>query len=515
MTRFNNRVTASAMASLCAVLFSSANAFNLSNTTWRDGAVDIYIDLNAANPPANPPNVVAGGPTIEQLENAYIEAMSEWTDNSVFVFRPILDDGQSDPCSFSTFDAKSSFRFDATPCAGDFGTGVLAVQQIWFSRSNRTKTGTIFNNALEWDIYSGPWRPSTPDFRRVAAHELGHAIGLEDSDVANALMFEQGGDIEVPQADDIAGVAALYDTDADNVGVATDNCPDDANTDQANLDDDAFGDACDADIDGDGIFNAEGIDANFGLDDLRSAALSFGPQSGSGAEGRAMTFPVSIDGKIVSVSLPVFCPQGTITASILTLTANLEPSATVLASQTLGDGDVPRSPNGNVTFEFAVPPDVTAGTQYAIAAMASESCAWFLSNIADYAQGVGFELENGQWVEDRDYPFQVTVAPALLDNCPELASANTNDLDEDEIGDVCDDDRDGDNLSNDAETQTYMTDPDNADTDGDGVNDGAEVAAGTDPNSPPAVIVPALTPLSYVIMFSVFVLVGLGLRRRG
>jgi len=45
------------------------------------------------------------------------------------------------------------------------------------------------------------------------------------------------------------------------------------------------------------------------------------------------------------------------------------------------------------------------------------------------------------------------------------------------------DDRDGDGLSNDEETE-LGTDPDNPDTDGDGLNDGAEVEIGTDPQNP-------------------------------
>ncbi|MGE4652501.1 MAG: thrombospondin type 3 repeat-containing protein, partial [Myxococcota bacterium] len=38
------------------------------------------------------------------------------------------------------------------------------------------------------------------------------------------------------------------------------------------------------------------------------------------------------------------------------------------------------------------------------------------------------------------------------------------------------------------------TDPLNADSDGDGMNDGAEIAAGMDPNSPDATAVPFLAP---------------------
>ena len=67
-------------------------------------------------------------------------------------------------------------------------------------------------------------------------------------------------DIPNPDQSDIDadGVGDFCEVDSDQDGVDdnnNDNCPNTPNTDQANLDGDAFGDACDSDIDGDGVDN--------------------------------------------------------------------------------------------------------------------------------------------------------------------------------------------------------------------------------------------------------------------
>lgn len=68
--------------------------------------------------------------------------------------------------------------------------------------------------------------------------------------------------------------ATLYiveDNDNDDILNSEDNCPDDANTDQADLDNDGLGDVCDNDVDGDSVLDAVDncpINANTDQDDL-------------------------------------------------------------------------------------------------------------------------------------------------------------------------------------------------------------------------------------------------------
>ena len=59
--------------------------------------------------------------------------------------------------------------------------------------------------------------------------------------------------------------------------------------------------------------------------------------------------------------------------------------------------------------------------------------------------------------------------------CLDAKNTDQNDLDSDDVGDVCDPDLDGDGLSNKDETETFNTKPDDADSDDDGLLDGEEI----------------------------------------
>ena len=67
---------------------------------------------------------------------------------------------------------------------------------------------------------------------------------------ANGSGGDNGGTASAPVVISVAG-----DRDGDGVADDVDNCPDDANADQANLDSDDDGDVCDDDIDGDTVLN--------------------------------------------------------------------------------------------------------------------------------------------------------------------------------------------------------------------------------------------------------------------
>ncbi|HBF12605.1 MAG TPA: hypothetical protein DDW49_04320 [Deltaproteobacteria bacterium] len=69
------------------------------------------------------------------------------------------------------------------------------------------------------------------------------------------------------------------------------------------------------------------------------------------------------------------------------------------------------------------------------------------------------------------------------DNCPDVLNGNQSDIDGDDVGDACDDDADGDGLTENQEGD-LGTDPLISDTDHDGIQDGREVELGTNPIVP-------------------------------
>jgi len=321
------------------------------------------------------------------------------------------------------------------------------------------------------------------------------ALNLAEDDnlVGLSLGFDQDNDLVPNGCDNCLSLsnADQADTDADTVGDLCDNCVADANADQTDSDGDGAGDACDGDDDADGV-----LDPNDNCRLVANVGQQDGDLDGAGDVcDVCLGFPnpEQLDGDGDGVGDPCDnCP--------------MDPNA----SQDDQDGDLLGDVCDLDDDDDGVPD-------------ASDNCILdanpdqldhdgdFLGDVCDSDDDDDFvpdEFDNCPLVSNFDQrDSELDPGPdgqpgmAAVDDdgingiddpgelCPPNAAgfpgpiAGSDDVCGDGIGDVCDDDDDDDGLS-DSQESLLGTNPLVADTDGDGFDDGVEVAAGADPNDP-------------------------------
>jgi uncharacterized membrane protein len=184
---------------LCTPLWG-ASAYVLTGDHWVAPTTAFHVSIShPSNGPTSPSGV--------SWDDAFVEGADAWSSATPFHFATEAD--YSAPCDAG--DSRNGVDFALDVCGNAFGTGVIAVTLSVRSGAIRLESEIIFNAsaALQWDVFHGI-DPVYIDFRRVAAHELGHALCLTHENDIVTLMNSVIGETEFPSVDELAGVEALY-----------------------------------------------------------------------------------------------------------------------------------------------------------------------------------------------------------------------------------------------------------------------------------------------------------------
>ena len=198
-----SRVSRRLLAGSLALLFSVAailttRAYVLEGPKWPNGTVNFQLSLGNAN------HTLSDGNT--NWNAAVAPALDMW---SHVIGNVQLNGVMNSTAPISQGDHVNSLGFASTFFGHSFGSSTLAITGYSYSGSTMLEADTLFNTAWTWDSYRGPLQ-SAMDIQRVALHELGHAIGLNHSTVAGAIMQAYVGNQYTLSPDDIAGAQALY-----------------------------------------------------------------------------------------------------------------------------------------------------------------------------------------------------------------------------------------------------------------------------------------------------------------
>ena len=201
--RQTNSGLKSAVSMLVACWVVAAVAFDFSGEKWPGGETEFYFALEGTSG------------TGRLWNTAFSEALLDW--NGATDFNYILRQEYRDPC---VSDSLNGVDFTEDVCGTEFGEQTLAVTLIstqiqLLGPPKMTEADIVVNQGVPLDIFDGNLqqfgaRFDGIDFRRIALHELGHALGLDHELSASAVMAETVSNLDRLTEDDIAGVNTLY-----------------------------------------------------------------------------------------------------------------------------------------------------------------------------------------------------------------------------------------------------------------------------------------------------------------
>ena len=191
-------------------LSESGSAFVLEGAKWQYSPVNVQMKLSStarslSNPPPFP--LMDGSTSWEQV---YTGAAGVW--NAVMANLQ-LTTSPSPGTNLGTQDGINEAYFGTSIAGSALDANTLGLTEIYYEGGTMIESDTAFNSSFSWNSYPGPLLNSgVIDFRRVAIHEIGHIVGLDDINGTSppAIMDIDVSDIYNLTSDDIAGAQDLY-----------------------------------------------------------------------------------------------------------------------------------------------------------------------------------------------------------------------------------------------------------------------------------------------------------------